>query len=110
MKQSLTNGKILLTQDQIPMFFPDAADMITSVLIWATVMLYSSPPLIFILYSMTLPLYIWTFANTGFSSAYTKFTTDLILTSKDTGKSEKVETTIDNRSIAGNDFSEFKLT
>lgn len=58
MKQSLTNGKILLTQDQIPMFFPDAADMITSVLIWATVMLYSSPPLIFILYSMTLPLYI----------------------------------------------------
>ena len=58
MKQFLTNGKILLTQDQIPMFFPDAADMITSVLIWATVMLYSSPPLIFILYSMTLPLYI----------------------------------------------------
>ena len=44
------------------MFFPDVADMTTSVLIW------------------------------------------------DTGKSEKVETTIDNRSIAGNDFSEFKLS
>lgn len=57
----------------------------------------------------TATLYL-TVANTGFSSAYTKFTTDLILTSKDTGKSEKVETTIDNRSIAGNDFSEFKLS
>ena len=52
-------------------------------------------------------LYI-TIANTGFSSAYTKFDTVMILTNENTGKSEELETTIDNRSIAGNDLSEFK--
>lgn len=56
----------------------------------------------------TATLYV-TIANTGFSSAYTRFTTDLILTGKDTGKSEKIETTVDNRSVSGNDFSEFKI-
>ena len=56
----------------------------------------------------TATLYL-TVANVGFSSAYTKFTTDLILTNEDTGKSEKIETTIDNRSISGDDFSEFKI-
>lgn len=60
------------------------------------------------LLSDTASLYI-TIANTGFSSAYTSFTTDLILTDEETSKSKKVETTIDNRSIAGYDFSEFKI-
>ena len=58
--------------------------------------------------SDTASLYI-TVANVGFSSAYTRFETVLILTNADTGKSEKIQTTIDNRSIAGNDFSEFKI-
>lgn len=58
--------------------------------------------------SDTATLYM-TIANTGFSSAYTKFDTVLILTNKTTGKSEKIETAIDNRTIAGNDFSEFKV-
>lgn len=58
--------------------------------------------------SDTAALYI-TIANTGFAPAYIKFDTVVILTDEDTGKSEEFETTIDNRTIAGNDFSEFKV-
>lgn len=58
--------------------------------------------------SDTAALYI-TIANTGFAPAYIKFDTVVILTDKDTGESEEFETTIDNRTIAGNDFSEFKV-
>lgn len=60
------------------------------------------------LLSDTASLYI-TIANTGFSSAYTRFTTNLILTNEKTGESMETGTNIDNRSIAGNDFSEFKI-
>ena len=59
-------------------------------------------------FSDTATLYI-TVSNVGFSSAYIKFDTSLILTDQDTGKSQKIETSIDNRSIAGNDSSEFKI-
>lgn len=57
--------------------------------------------------SDTASLYI-TIANTGFSSAYTRFDTVLFLTDESTGKSKKIETNIDNRTIAGNDCSTFK--
>ena len=57
--------------------------------------------------SNTASLYI-TIANTGFSSAYTRFDTVLFLTDESTGKSKKIETNIDNRTIAGNDCSTFK--
>ena len=56
----------------------------------------------------TATLYI-TIANTGFSSAYTRFDTVVILTNESTKESEKLETTIDNRTLSGNDFSEFKI-
>lgn len=56
----------------------------------------------------TATLYI-TIANTGFSPAYTRFDTIVILTNESTKKSEKLETTIDNRTLSGNDFSEFKI-
>ena len=59
-------------------------------------------------FSDTATLYI-TVSNVGFSSAYIKFDTSLILTDQDTGKSQKIETSIDNRSIAGNDSSEFRI-
>lgn len=59
-------------------------------------------------FSDTATLYI-AVSNVGFSSAYIKFDTSLILTDQDTGKSQKIETSIDNRSIAGNDSSEFKI-
>ena len=57
--------------------------------------------------SDTASLYI-TIANTGFSSAYTRFDTVLFLTDESTGKLKKIETNIDNRTIAGNDCSTFK--
>ena len=56
----------------------------------------------------TATLYI-TIANTGFSSAYTRFDTVVILTNESTKESEKLETTIDNRTLSGNDFSKFKI-
>lgn len=49
-----------------------------------------------------------TIANTGFSSAYKKYDSTLILTEDDTGKTTRIETTIDNRRISGNDQTDFK--
>lgn len=49
-----------------------------------------------------------TIANTGFSSAYKKYDSTLILTEDDTGKITRIETTIDNRRISGNDQADFK--
>lgn len=50
-----------------------------------------------------------TIANTGFSSAYKKYDSTLILTEDDTGKTTRIETTIDNRRISGNDQTDFKI-
>ena len=47
--------------------------------------------------------------NTGFSSSYRKFDTKLIITNLDSGEEEELETDIDNRKIAGNDFSTFQM-
>ena len=47
--------------------------------------------------------------NTGFSSSYRKFDTKLIITNLDSGEEEELETAIDNRKIAGNDFSTFQM-
>lgn len=44
-----------------------------------------------------------TIANSGFSSAYKKYDTTLLITNQDTGKTKRLETTIDNRRISGND-------
>lgn len=49
-----------------------------------------------------------TIANTGFSSAYKKYDSTLVLTEHDTGKTTRIETTIDNRCISGNDQVDFK--
>ena len=49
-----------------------------------------------------------TIANSGFSSAYKKYDTALIFQNKDTGKTSRLETSIDNRRISGNDQVEFK--
>lgn len=50
-----------------------------------------------------------TIANSGFASAYKKYDTTLIFTDKDTGKTQRLETTIDNRRISGNDQITFKI-
>ena len=50
-----------------------------------------------------------TIANTGFSSAYKKYDSTLVLTEHDTGKTTRIETTIDNRRISGNDQADFKI-
>lgn len=50
-----------------------------------------------------------TIANSGFSSAYKKYDTTLIFKNKDTGKTRRLETDIDNRRISGNDQVEFKI-
>lgn len=50
-----------------------------------------------------------TIANVGFAPAYKQFDTALILTDQETGTSKRIQTKIDNRSIAGSDQSEFKI-
>ena len=47
--------------------------------------------------------------NTGFSSSYRKFDTKLIITDLDSGEETELETDIDNRKIASNDFSSFQI-
>lgn len=54
-------------------------------------------------------LYV-TIRNTGFAPAYRLFDTTLFLTNTDTGEKKEVETTIDNRTIPGNDASIFTLS
>lgn len=49
-----------------------------------------------------------TIANTGFAPAYRTFETSLLLINEDTGEKTKLETSIDNRSIASNDSSQFR--
>ena len=51
-----------------------------------------------------------TIANSGFSSAYKKYDTTLLITNQDTGKTKRLETTIDNRRISGNDQVTFKIS
>lgn len=51
-----------------------------------------------------------TIANSGFSSAYKKYDTTLIFTDKDTGKIQRLETTIDNRRISGDDQATFNIS
>lgn len=51
-----------------------------------------------------------TIANSGFSSAYKKYDTTLLITNQDTGKTKRLETTIDNRRINGNDQVTFKIS
>lgn len=51
-----------------------------------------------------------TIANSGFSSAYKKCDTTLLITNQDTGKTKRLETTIDNRRISGNDQVTFKIS
>ena len=51
-----------------------------------------------------------TIANSGFSSAYKKFETTLLITNQNSGKTKRLETTIDNRRISGNDQVEFKIS
>lgn len=53
-------------------------------------------------------LYV-TVENTGFSSAYRKFDTTVYITNNETGKKQKLENQIDNRTIAGGDQSIFHL-
>ena len=48
--------------------------------------------------------------NTGFSSAYRKFDTKLLITNLDSGEEIELETDIDNRKIAGSDFSTFQIS
>lgn len=50
-----------------------------------------------------------TIENTGFSSAYRRFETTLILKNVATGEEKKLETAIDNTSIAGGNESVFHL-
>lgn len=51
-----------------------------------------------------------TIANSGFSSAYKKYDTTLLITNQDTGKTKRLETNIDNRLISGDDQVTFKLS
>lgn len=51
-----------------------------------------------------------TIANSGFSSAYKKYDTTLLITNQDTGKIKRLKTTIDNRRISGSDQVEFKIS
>lgn len=60
------------------------------------------------LVSDDISLYL-TIANSGFSSAYKKYDTTLVFTNQDTDESTRLETTIDNRRISGNDQVIFKV-
>lgn len=51
-----------------------------------------------------------TIANSGFSSAYKKYDTTLLITNQDTGKTKRLKTNIDNRRISGNDQVTFKIS
>ena len=51
-----------------------------------------------------------TIANSGFSSAYKKYDTTLLVTNQDTGKTKRLETNIDNRLISGDDQVTFKIS
>lgn len=51
-----------------------------------------------------------TIANSGFSSAYKKYDTTLLITNQDTGKTKRLETNIDNRLISGDDQVTFKIS
>ena len=51
-----------------------------------------------------------TIANSGFSSAYKKYDTTLLVINQDTGKTKRLETNIDNRLISGNDQVTFKIS
>ena len=51
-----------------------------------------------------------TIANSGFSSAYKKYDTTLLIINQDTGKTKRLETNIDNRRISGNDQVTFKIS
>ena len=51
-----------------------------------------------------------TIANSGFSSAYKKYDTTLLVTNQDTGKTKRLETNIDNRLISGDDKVTFKIS
>lgn len=51
-----------------------------------------------------------TIVNSGFSSAYKKYDTTLLVTNQDTGKTKRLETNIDNRLISGDDQVTFKIS
>lgn len=48
-------------------------------------------------------------ANTGFSPAYRLFSSELIITNQESGEVTELETSIDNRRIAGDDTSIFQI-
>lgn len=50
----------------------------------------------------------FTITNTGFAPSYKTFETSLLLINENTGEKTKLETSIDNSSIAGNDKSNFQ--
>ena len=50
----------------------------------------------------------FTISNTGFAPSYKTFETSLFMVNEETGKKTRIETTIDNTSIAGNDESHFQ--